>query len=207
MKTSLPVTLVLLSAASFPACPQGAVDFRNGTSQLQEPPDRRVLFGEGPFAGEGVVGTQFVAQLFYASDALNRDTALDAPDAVLQDVSHFRATTLPGRWLGGIRTLDGTLGGETREYVARVWDSSFGDGSYRDAYLGGGMIGQSEPFLYTDTIATHSPFALFMENFVGFSITTVPEPSTIALAILGTLGLCFVKRCALRPWLRSSWRK
>jgi hypothetical protein len=203
MKTSLPVALVLFTAALLPAYPQGVVDFRNGTSQLPAPPDRRVLFGEGPSAGEGVIGTQFVAQLFYASDAPSRDTALDAPDALLEGVSHFRADTLAGRWSGGTRTLDGTLPDETKDYVIRVWDSSFGDGGYRDAYLGGGMVGQSVPFAYMHC-SCQSATATFMMNFVGFSITTVPEPSTMTVVIVGTLALCFVTHFV---GMRSSTRQ
>jgi hypothetical protein len=197
MKASLPAALALLTAVVLPAYPQAPIDFRNGTSQLWEPPDRRVLFGEGPFTGTGVLGTQFVAQLFYASDAPSRDTALDAPDAVLEDVSYFRAAALPGVWLGGTRTLDGTAFGETKDYVVRAWDSSFGDGSYRDAYLGGGMVGQSDSFSYGEYI-DHTPFTFFMVNFVGFSITTVPEPSTITLVVLGVTALLWLWRSTAR---------
>jgi hypothetical protein len=201
MNASLPIALALLTVALLPAYPQAAVDFRNSTNVLPEPPDRRVYFGDGPSAGTGVVGTQFVAQLFYASDAPSRDTALSAPDAVLEDVSHFRATALPGFWAGGIRTLDGTLLDQTKDYVIRVWDSSFGDGSYRDAYLGGAMVGQSASFSFTSW-AGLPPCTICMWNFVGFSITTVPEPSTIMLVIVGTLAVCLVKRGIPRSWLR-----
>jgi hypothetical protein len=195
MKTSLPLTLALLTAALLPAYPQGAIDFRNGTGNIPEPPDRRVLFSDGPFAGQGVLGTQFVAQLFYASDAPTRDTGLNAPYAVEENVSRFRAVALPGRWAGGTRTLVGTPAGQERQYVVRAWDSSFGDGGYQAAYVGGGMVGQSAPFSYTPpSDPTAPPNAFYMLNFVGFSITTVPEPSTVAVAVLGAVTVLFFKQ-------------
>jgi hypothetical protein len=195
MKTSLPLTLALLTAALLPAYPQGAIDFRNGTALLPPPPDRLVYFGDGPFAGQGVIGTQFVAQLFYASDAPSRDAGIAAPDAVLEPPSHFRATTIAGSWMGGTRTLDGTLPGQTKDYVIRAWESSYGDGSYQVAYIGGGMVGQSAPFSYTPpTDPTAPPSAFFMINYAGFSIAAVPEPSTVAVAVLGAATVLFFKR-------------
>jgi hypothetical protein len=180
---ALVVLLVTLSAYG-----QGAIDFRNATSQLPSPPDRRVLFSDGT----GVVGTQFVAQLFFASDAVN----VNASAAVEESPSHFRATALPGFWAGGTRTLVNTPPGTARDYVVRVWNSIMGDYA---AALSLGCAGQSLPFSYTPpTDPTAPPSAFFMLNYTGFgglaalSSTCVPEPSTlslIALASLGTLGL------------------
>jgi hypothetical protein len=145
---------------------QGAIDFRNATSQLPSPPDRRVLFSDGT----GVVGTQFVAQLFFASDAAN----VNASAAVEEPPSHFRATALPGFWAGGTRTLVNTPPGTTRDYVVRVWNSIMGDYA---AALSLGCASQSLPFSYTPpTDPTAPPSAFFMLNYTGWVVWRACPP-------------------------------
>jgi hypothetical protein len=178
MKKSL-LTVALVGVTALSAFGQGAIDFRNATSQLPSPPDRRVLTVEGT----GVIGTQFMAQLFFATDAAN----VNATAAVSEGASAFRATALPGFWAGGTRTLVNTPAGTTKDYVVRVWDSSLG--TYAQALASGraNSAGQSLPFSYQPpTDPTAPPSAFFMLNYTGF--TLVPEPSTIALGILGGLG-------------------
>jgi hypothetical protein len=189
------ICLALLLTVS--AYGQGVIDFRNATSQLPSPPDRRILFVDGT----GVIGTQFVAQLFFASDAAN----VNAPAAVLEPPSHFRATTLPGFWVGGTRTLVGVLPGESREYLVRFWDSTVGD--FGDALRLGCAAGQSLPFSYTPpTDPMAPPSAYFMLNFVGMSLVgpsasvCVPEPSTLALSALAALGAL---RFLRRPYMKG----
>jgi hypothetical protein len=184
MKKSL-LTLAFVSATALSALGQGAIDFRNATSQLPEPPDRRVR----TFEGTPVIGTQFSAQLFFASDASNPN----ATAAVVEAPSAFRASALPGFWAGGTRTLVGVLPGVARDYVVRVWDSTLG--SYAQAVASGRVnaYGQSLPFSYTPpTDPTAPPSAFTMQNFVGFQL--VPEPSTIALGILGGIGTLVLLR-------------
>jgi hypothetical protein len=53
------------------------------------------------------------------------------------------------------------------------------------------MVGQ--PFSYTDTLPTHTPFTGYMENFVGFRISAVPEPSTAVIVVLGAVTVLFFK--------------
>lgn len=182
MKKSL-LTLALVGATALSALGQGAIDFRNGAGQLASPPDRLVRNVDGT----GVIGTVFVAQLFFASDMAN----LDATAAVAEAASAFRPVLLPGSWSGGTRTLLNTPNGVAKDYVVRVWDNSLG--SYRNA-LAAGRAGQSLPFAYTSPTDPSAPPAAFtMQNFVGFSL--VPEPSTIALGILGGIGtLVLIRR-------------
>jgi hypothetical protein len=200
MKKSL--LTIALAGATLVTYGQGQIDFRN--NNLVAPPDRLVRAGTGQLPspggtglnqnrpGEGLVGTTFIAQLFFASDASN----LDAQPAILgTDVHRFRAstTTLPGTWSGGTRVLRGVLLGETANLVVRVWDSAFA--SYGDAVRGNGALGQSAPFAYTvPTSPTPPPTDLFMNNFAGFTVNQVPEPSTIALGLLGGLGTMLLFR-------------
>jgi hypothetical protein len=65
----------------------------------------------------------------------------------------------------------------------------------RDAYLGSGIVGQSASFFYTPPSDSLTPPCIFcIENFVGFSIYTVPEPSTVAIMILGGLAAYLIVR-------------
>jgi hypothetical protein len=188
---NLTIGLAFIVTAS--AYGQGAIDFRNATSQLPSPPDRRVLACVDGVLG-GVIGTQFVAQLFFASDAAN----VNASAAVEEPPSHFRATALPGFWAGGTRTLINTPPGTSRDYVVRFWDTSLG--SYAQALASGraGSAGQSLPFSYTPpTDPTAPPSAFFMLNYTGFTFLgpCVPEPSTLALGALACFGaLSFLRR-------------
>jgi hypothetical protein len=197
MKTFTAAALTV--GACLSAYSQGAIDFRNGTGQLPEPPDRTVRFADGT----PVVGTQFLAQLFYSSDAPTADTGLDASAAVYEAATAFRGDMLaPGRWsqspIGGARTLTHTDMGETALLVVRVWDSTHG--AYSDAVAAGGIFGQSASFEYTvPSSPIAPPYEFFMLNFQGFTllpvITTIPEPSTRFLILFGSLATL-----AFRQW-------
>jgi len=55
--------------------------------------------------------------------------------------------------------------------------------------------GQSATFTFKDALsAPPAPGDIVMANFTGFSITQIPEPSTIALGALGVAGLLFFRR-------------
>jgi hypothetical protein len=180
------------------ALAQGTIAFNNTSSFLSPPPDRLVRFQSVPGAtdGAGVVNlgsSLYKAQLYFAADAANPA----ASAAVIEAASNFRASTTlnPGTWVGGDRTLVGVAENQTTSLIVRVWDSSlFGD--YGAASTGGGVIGQSAPFSYTVPVGGSLPGAYFMQNFQGFFITAVPEPSVIALGILGAAAVILRRRKA-----------
>src|SRR6266567_7508392 len=80
---------------------QGVVDFDN--DNLKPPPNPRVRFSNGA----GVVGANYVAQLYYGSDPAHFD-----------DPPKIRT----GYWLGGMRILAGFNPGDTVWLQVRVWD-------------------------------------------------------------------------------------
>jgi len=74
----------------------------------------------------------------------------------------------------------------------RVWDFNRFQ-SYDAAVAGGGIYGHSEPFQYTITANVPPPPGDFlMKNLRGFGL--VPEPSTIALGIVGLASLLLLRR-------------
>jgi hypothetical protein len=75
----------------------------------------------------------------------------------------------------------------------RVYNATLFPAGYTAAVAGGGRTGFSTAFDYTvPSGGTPAPNEFWMANFGGF--TLVPEPSTIALGVLGLAGLLFIRR-------------
>jgi hypothetical protein len=178
MKKLIPFLVLLVGATG--ALAQGVVNFNNNV--LATPPDRRVINGA---TGEGLTGTNWVAQLYYgtSADSLTAHTA--AP-------SRFRveSTSQPGMWSGGNRTLTGGGVGTTLFMQVRVWDLRNG-ATYETAT---GFRGQSTVFTYMQTLSTPAaPTDTQMLNFQSF-IVPVPEPSVIGLGLVGAGALFMLRR-------------
>jgi hypothetical protein len=162
---------------------QGQINFVN-TSAALGGPARLVTFSD---TGVGVTGTNYLAQLYLASD-------LSA--VLVEGPSPFRisTTTQPGTWNGTIRNFISLYQpGQTLNLVVRVWDGGVG-GLTTYANQTTGYQGTSAVFSYTIPAVGSPPAALAMSNFQAFQINPVPEPSTIALGILGAGSLLFLRR-------------
>jgi len=159
-----------------------------------------------------LVGTQYKAELYYVDST----TSSLVPFAAT--ISSFKSTTaltLKGTWngpanplvmpagYGGIDLADDGAGGFVEAgdgsgtgpgyypvpMVVRVWDSTFG-ATWEAAT---GHNGQSPQFLYTQRYS--NPAATSDAQMIaqkGFAI--VPEPSAIALSIIGVAGLLLIRR-------------
>jgi hypothetical protein len=141
--------------------------------------------------GAPLVGQDYSAQLFFA-DSLT--------PALAQPPSVFRAptTTLPGTWSGGLRDFLPTAGGPgaTVNLVVGVWQGGVYS-TFEQALASGdtsSLWGFSAPFTYTIPALTAVPEAFAMSNFTGFEVIPVPEPSMIALGLLGGLVLLFRRK-------------
>ena len=183
-------TLLTLMAGVGIALSQGIVNFNN--NGVPTPPDHKVYFD---FVGHlpGVVGTNYLAELYYVDPA---DSVLK-PVAV--SISKFRVTSTgsPGTWSGKTVTFPAGIGGVNTPVtlVVRAWDSLIA-ASYESALAAcGGYIGESNPFTYTQIISTPVPQTTDtqMVNMPAFALT-VPEPSAIALSVIGVAGLLFLRR-------------
>ena len=150
-----------------------------------------------------------MAQLFYDDPASAADDALDprTGDLLLTPVpgiaTFSTATTELGRGYitaatgGGTRTLDNVAGGANATVQIRVWSSSLG--TSWDAALNawrsgapGGLTFSRAFTIPTGNPPLVAPSALTGAN-PGFYII-VPEPSTIALGVLGGLGTLLLLR-------------
>jgi hypothetical protein len=183
----------------------GAVSFQNTeTARPAGTPISYHIVTNGT-TGLGLTGTQFKAELYYM------DTDLNSLMPIPASISSFKGTTTsaPGTWQGPSASINlpatynagGTLGGvdvfdngdgETGTFYPvglciRVWDSSFGS-TFENAT---GMKGQSIVFVYTQR-STGVVADFQMVTQPGFNV--VPEPSAIALSILGVAGLLLIRR-------------
>jgi hypothetical protein len=199
------LTIAVLGLATVAGWAQGKIDFRNGGVTFITSANRYVYnsLGVGPGAGtppgatdaNRLIGTSFAASLWYVAGA-------NQPVANARQVGsrfNFRADTTSvgnrGTWTAGAVdpvfvfpdvgfNADVTL-------QVRVWDvvkfTSF------EAAVAAGEYGASAPFAYkTPADGTLTPNSFYMDNLRAFAL--VPEPSTIALGILGAASLLFLRR-------------
>lgn len=178
---------------------QGTIDFRNTGVSFATTADRFVYADR--VGGVKLVGTTYAAGLFYVPNT----SAPDAINAAIQNVDALQATggttffkapttSAPGTWLntGGvnIRTLAGVdIGGKATVQV-RVWDTA----KYQTfaAAFAAGEYGKSDPWVYTAPAAGSPSSAYYLEGLRAFAL--VPEPSVIALGVLGGASLLFLRR-------------
>jgi len=175
-KTILTATFLIAGAVGLLA--QGIVAFDNNPYSFDDSIENggavNYLISTAP--GVPVVNASWKVQLY------ENGVAVGAPIA-------FYGADFPGVWntasaaggdpLDGVRTLN-TVKGTTSTLTVAVLDQS------------GAELVRSTPFAYTSpTSATPAPSDLLMKNFRGF---VVPEPSTVALGVLGLGALLLFRR-------------
>lgn len=193
MKKTLFIAVLLAGAvASFA---QGTVNFANtvafstaATQAANGHTDRLVYWTDNT---TGLSGTNWVAQLYYSAGSGVADSSLSAVDSTNR--AFFASGSQLGKWQPQTKVLSGVAAGQTATLQVRVWDGSI-YGTYAAAALAGGATGKSATFDYTvPTGATPPPSAFYMEGLQSFTLQ-VPEPSTIALGVLGAASLLIVRR-------------
>jgi len=149
--------------------------------------DHKVYFGT--VGGVPVTGTNYVAELYYLDPVTSSLTPFTA------SISKFRVTTTSsvGTWSG--KTVTVPIGGLDQQITldVKVWDNIL-FATYEAALAGNGVHGESGPFAFKQILS--SPPATSdtqLVNMPAFAIT-VPEPSAIALGVIGVAGLLLVRR-------------
>jgi hypothetical protein len=177
------ITTASLAVMAMSAYSHGNVNFANviiaGTSR---PVDAPVTAENGTTR---LVGTSYMSQLWARPAGSSA-----AYTAVGAGTSFLTAAGFEGYWIPATRAIPGVAAGEQAQVIARAWRVS--DGATWDAAQQAGRgYGQSAPITITLTAPPATP--ALMTGLQGFSL--VPEPSTIALGILGGLGtLVLVRR-------------
>ncbi len=195
MKKLIPLLILLGGAASGFA--QGSVTFRNsvGFTTADASGGGRLVYDLGspldPAAGVGLLGTQYVAELYSGPDA-------SSLTPIVASISRFRGTTSTskGKWgnstLAGLSndptSIPGSAPGVPITLQIRIWDLT--TGATFDAATG--KTGTSLPFTYTPGSPGDPPAKYYMEGMQAFAL--VPEPSAIALSVMGIAGLLLIRR-------------
>ena len=187
--SSIPVFVAIASVFALNVETQAQIiDFDQNRAFLIEAV-RKVYFSDGT----PVVGTDFVAQLYYGASADSLTPVL-APSRSLRNVP--QTDSLAGTWFGTTRTLTGFLPGDFVFLDVRVWDSTVAS-TYEQAvamnFLGT-QHGISATFTYRIPPLGGDPNS-YMENFRSF--TLVPEPSVIGLVSLDLRVFGFSKGVSL----------
>lgn len=175
------ITVALAVVVCVQTNAQGTIDFRNRITGTLDIP----VFDLG--GTTKLAGPDYVAQLYFSATETGAYTPVTGAPAA------FRTGTGAGYWNAGAdstRTLPGIVAGTAAWLQVRVWNATLGT-TYENAT---GNRGLSLPFLVPTTggggIPPGSP--AFMTAMQSFSV--VPEPSTIALGVLGLAGLLFIRR-------------
>jgi len=177
MKKFLAIAAVV--AATIAAQAQGTINFANRVSGSI---DAKVLVTDG----SALAGTGFLAQLYVGSSASSL-AAVGSPVP-------FRTGAAAGYVTSSVVTT-GLAGGATASVALRAWDASTG-ASYEAAKTKG-----SSAVLSIVLGGAGSPPSLpaDLTGLTGFSLAgsapvgNVPEPSTIALGVIGA-GALFLRR-------------
>jgi len=191
-------SLVALTLASFGALAQGTLNFANGAGG--SPPVNAPVFdtdGTTKLAGAGFIAQLYAGAVGTAWDSLTAIT----PTAV------FATGLNAGYFFGGAIPVTGVAAGSSAAAQVRVWNSAFATWNAAwAAYQAGnptakvGVSGwNGGPALPTTTLTTPAlgggPTPT--PNLVGltsFHLYSVPEPSTIALGVLGAAALLLRRR-------------
>jgi hypothetical protein len=182
-----PITVIGILALAISCGFSQQVNFNN--SNLLEPPDRTVYMPDmmTPIIGSPTTEpATFVVQLYYGTNA-------DSLQPVATPPARFRTATMgPGLWLGGNRTLAGFHIGDIVTLQVRAWDAAGLGLAYDEVKMAGGLWGDSATFTYQIPPNVSIPDAYYIKGFQSFSL--VPEPSTIALTVVGVLGVALWTR-------------
>lgn len=168
-KTLVAIAALLMTAATYG---QGTVNFANRIAGgvLEQPILVDGSLTTGPGLTPGVT-----AQLLLVNGT--SVTPIGTPIAFSQSTS---ATAGGGRYFsGGSVEIPGTTAGGTATLRVRV---------------SGGNVVTEDSASWTQTLGGGALPAENMLNFVGFSVAVIPEPTTIALGVLGAAALIAARR-------------
>jgi len=177
-------TLVVSLLAAVGTYAQGTVNFANAGAGINAPVHIDTI-------GGSLAGTGYMAQLLV-------DTG-GGVFAAVGSAANFIGAAAPGYFNGGVITVAQVAPGANGTFEAFAWDSSTGNTTYAAAAAAytAGLIhgGYSAPVTIATGGAGTPPSApAGLTGLQPWVANVVPEPSTIALGILGAAGLLLRRR-------------
>lgn len=204
--------LTALVVSSIGAFAQGQIQFNNFLSgQVRAPiygvdpisptisqrgnPANGIPAGTTVYGGAPLAGTGFSVQVFGGATG-TAENDLAASSVILNFRTGSAAGFLDNQTLGVPATISGVLEGQTAAVQLRAWDNQGGTiTSWEQAVANQLTVAQGTSAIFTSqplggVLTTPPP----MIGLTGFNLAVVPEPSTIALGILGAGSLLFLRR-------------
>lgn len=167
------IMAIICAAATVGAFAQGSVQFANVGGGVNAPVTQ---------GGTGV-GSDFMAQLYAGADAGSL-AAVGSPAAFVGN----------GYFSGGVVNVPGIAPGATGTFQVRAWNSAAGASYSAAAANPSGIVGESNVFTVQTGGAGQPPGPpASLTGLQGFEVVPVPEPTTIALGLIGAAAL-FLRR-------------
>ena len=180
--------LAVLAMASLTGYCQGNLNFANAGAGVNAPITNRTASTgvQAPALGARAAGVAFLAQL-YIGPALTAESLLTT-NGVSGSPQAFSTGGQAGYFTGGQRIISGFGGGSTITAQVRAWNSAFP--SWEAAPVT--ERGQSNPVqVILAEGATPTPNMIGLQ---GFDVGGIPEPSSIALGLLGLGAIALFRR-------------
>jgi len=135
------------------------------------------------------VGSTFMGQLYVSSTLNGTYTAVGSAVSFIDGFGVINAGPVA---LGSFNTGDNAF------YIVRAWNSAAGSTFESASVAGNGIVGSSAATAFTvgGTIPGSPPTVITATANLHptFSLAAVPEPTTVALAVMGGLGLLARRR-------------
>jgi hypothetical protein len=187
--TTLSAAALLIGFGDSARAANGQLNFE--TFDSQDLANHLVFLTDGAtkVQGPGIVGRIFIGSTadFGAMNTIGNGAApfLTGGAAGFIDASVANA---------GLITSTGFDSGQSIFYSLAAWDNSTGDGSFGDSLLRGNSVPVMINVGGTLANGDPGPVAPTLNTFANFNLEVVPEPSTVALGVIGGLALLMRRR-------------
>ncbi len=183
--------LSMLALASLTAYSQGTINFASAGAGVNAPATNKTASSGGPgpvytrAGGAGFLAQLYVGPASTAAASLTTNGISGAP-------APFLTGAQAGYFAGGVRTLAGIVGGTTVTFQVRAWNSSFASWEAAPATERSAI---TVPTIQITVVEPPTPAGNLI-GLQGFDIgtTTIPEPSSIALGLLGLGAVALFRR-------------
>jgi hypothetical protein len=169
-----------LTASVLTAMAQGTINFNNRVTVAG-------INAPVTFAGSGLLGPDYVGQLFVMNGASYE--AVGTPTA-------FQSNALLAGYVNGGNTVVPFVApGSDATVILRAWNAAAGS-DWATASGAGNLISGESTAITITTGGAGAPPSLpaNLTGLAGFELVAVPEPSTIALGVIGLAALALRRR-------------
>jgi len=182
------ILAISLWASAVVSHAQGTVNFANGGTTLNAPVHIDTL--TGPL----VANNSYMAQLLLVGTGGSLTP--------IGSVASFLGAAAPGYWLPSVVTVSGVAAGASATFQVFAWNGAAGQATYAPALAawqagliyGGYSLPNAGVTVATGGVGTPASPPSELTGLQPWAVTIVPEPSTIALGIIGGLALLLRRR-------------